>query len=110
VIAWSVFAYAFVYQLVFLFLIPLICNLIPAWRWDIRGWGWYFFITQLVIGIAIGVVSTVWFCWGGLRDGRQLLNDLEKRVNDPLDDGSVVGHVSRADMAKFAEKGEEKGE
>ncbi|MBC8041798.1 MAG: sodium:panthothenate symporter [Opitutaceae bacterium] len=96
-IAWSVFGYAFVYKLGFCFLFVLIWNLFSPW--PLEWWSTYFFITSLVVTALIGVVSTVWFMIGGILDTRRLFRDLEKRVDNPLDDGRVVGHVSLADKA-----------
>ena len=55
----------------------------------------------------MGVVSTVWFMIGGVIDIRRLYRDLTARVNDPLDDGWVEGHVSRSDQAKLESKAED---
>ncbi len=38
-------------------------------------------------------------------DIRRLFRDLEARKRDALDNGMVDGHVSLADKAAFAEKG-----
>lgn len=96
-IAWSVFGYAFVYKLGFCFLFVLVWNLFSPW--PLEWWSTYFFITSLVVTAIIGVVSTVWFMIGGILDTRRLFRDLEQRVDNPLDDGRVVGHVSLADKA-----------
>jgi hypothetical protein len=34
---------------------------------------------------------------------KRLFKDLKARVNNPLDDGTVVGHVSRVDVEAFGE-------
>ena len=60
-------------------------------------WSTYFFITTIVFGLIVGSVSTVWFMIGGIVDLRRLFKDLAVRVNNPLDDGWVVGHVSLVD-------------
>jgi hypothetical protein len=52
-----------------------------------------------VVGITVGSVSTVWFMIGGMVDIRRLFKDLSMRVDNPLDDGWVEGHVSLADKA-----------
>ena len=72
-------------------------------------WKYYFWITTLVVPSVAGIFTTVWFCWGGLRDVIQLFRDLEARVDNPLDDGRVSGQVSVADLAAL-EKVEEKEE
>jgi len=53
-----------------------------------------------VVGIAVGVVSTVWFMWGGIVDMKRLFRDLGARVDNPLDDGWVENNVSLADKSR----------
>ena len=48
-----------------------------------------FFITTLLIPGIVGVISTIWFLIGGIHDARQLFIDLEKRVEDPDDNGQI---------------------
>ena len=88
VIAWSVFLWTFVYQLGLTFLLPLIWNIYSPW--PIEWWSWYFFIRSLVVSIIIGVISTVWFMWGGIIDTCRLFRDLKNRVEDDSDNGFVV--------------------
>ncbi|RRJ95705.1 sodium:panthothenate symporter [Opitutaceae bacterium TAV4] len=106
IIAWSVVSYAIVYKLGFCFLAVLLWNLIRPW--PAHWWSTYFYITHLLIGIFIGLVSTVWFFTGGLIDMRRLFKDLAKRVDNPLDNGRVEGHVSLADKAAFEARANEK--
>jgi len=82
-----------------LFLLVLIWNSVTPWT--IPYWSKYWFISYLVITPIIGVITSIWFTWGGIRDIRQLFKDLAKRVDNPLDDGRVEGHVSLADVEKF---------
>jgi len=49
----------------------------------------------------IGIITSVWFTWGGVRDILRLFKDLANRTDNPLDDGRVQGHVSLADVEKF---------
>ena len=99
VIAWSVFGYSVVFQFLITFTGVLIWNAIDPW--PVEWWGWYFFITVIVVGVIVGSVSTVWFMIGGFIDLRRLFRDLAKRVDNPLDDGWVEGHVSLADRGEF---------
>lgn len=102
VIAWSVFGYAIVYQIFICFIVVLIWNLISPWK--LEWWSTYFFINSLIVTSILGLISTVWFLWGGIIDTKRLFKDLSERVDNPLDDGRVVGHVSLADKAIFEEK------
>ncbi len=104
-IAWSVFAYAIVYKMGFCFLFVLIWNLISPWPEE--WWSHYFFYTTIVVTGVLAIVSTVWFLIGGVIDTRRLFIDLADRVDNPLDDGSVVGHVSLADKAVYDAKTKE---
>ena len=56
---------------------------IPEWVWD-GYWEWKMWYTAI-----LGVVGTVWFCWGGMRDARRLLRDLRAIRRDEQDDGTV---------------------
>lgn len=98
-IAWSVFIYTFIYQIGFCFAGVLIWNLISPW--PVSWWSHYFFITGMVLAGVIGAVSTVWFLIGGIIDTRKLFKDLAARVDNPLDDGRVTGHISLADQAEL---------
>lgn len=95
VIAWAMFGYTFIYQIVLCFLAVLVWNLISPW--PAHWWSNYFLINSVIIGGVIGAVSTVWFMVGGIIDIRQLFRDLAARVDNPLDDGRVEGHVSLMD-------------
>ena len=87
VVAWSVFIYSIIYQLGLTFLVVLIWN--AATPWPSKWWGKYYYVTSLIIPMIIGCVSTVWFFWGGIRDGIRLFRDLDARVRDAHDNGMI---------------------
>jgi len=97
ILIWSVFFFSIIYQMGMCFIVVAIWNAVSPWpdAW----WSHYFYVTHLLVPAAIGVVSTVWFLIGGVIDTRQLFRDLRARIDNPLDDGRVVGHVSLADVA-----------
>jgi len=102
IIAWSVFGYAIVYKTGICFLFVFVWNLFSPW--PLEWWSHYFFITSLLITSILAVISTVWFLIGGIIDTKNLFRDLARRVDNPLDDGRVEGHVSLADKAAFEAK------
>ena len=87
IIAWSVFIYSIVYRLGLVFIGVLAWNMVSPWpnKW----WANYYYVCNLIIPIIVGCISTVWFMWGGIRDGIQLFKDLDKRVIDASDNGMV---------------------
>ena len=87
IIAWSVFLYSIVYRLGIAFGVVLLWNM--GSPWPKAWWGKYYYVTSLIIPMIVGCVSTVWFIWGGIRDGRRLFKDLEARVVDTSDNGFV---------------------
>jgi Na+/proline symporter len=102
IIAWSVVGYAIIYKFGLCFLAVLIWNMIRPW--PAHWWSTYFFVTSLVVTGIVGIVSTFWFLIGGVIDMRRLFRDLAARVDNPLDNGVVEGHVSLADKAVFEAK------
>ena len=96
ILSWSVFLYAFVYNIGICFVGVLIWNMISPW--PAQWWSHYFYVTTLCVGGVVGIISTVWFMIGGYIDTKRLIKDLEKRVDNPLDDGRVKGHVSLMDV------------
>ncbi|MFA6288288.1 MAG: sodium:panthothenate symporter [Opitutaceae bacterium] len=106
IIAWSVVGYAIVYKFGLCFVAVLIWNMISPWPTE--WWSTYFFITSLCVTGVIGIISTFWFLIGGIIDMKRLFKDLDARVDNPLDNGQVVGHVSLADKAVFEKKTHEK--
>ena len=100
-IAWGVFLYSIVYKFILAFIGVMIWNYFSPWK--IEWWGYYFFITTLLIPGIVAFISTFWFGIGGAIDLFRLFRDLEKRVANPLDNGWVEGHVSLSDKAKFEE-------
>jgi len=88
VIAYAVFGYSFVYRVLLAFLFVVVWN--AFFPWPHNWWTIKFFITNLLVPGIVGVISTVWFMWGGIRDSRQLFIDLEKRKVDASDNGQVL--------------------
>lgn len=105
VIAWSVFGFSIVFKFGICFVLVLVWNAISPWpdEW----WSHYFFFLYILVAIVIGLITTVWFMIGGVIDARRLFRDLKDRVDNPLDDGRVVGHVSLADKVAFEAKSRE---
>ena len=87
IIAWSVFCYSFIYGVLLVFVAVVLWNAVSPW--PAHWWGYKFFITGLVVPCIIGVISTVWFTWGGLRDIIRLFRDLAERKANPDDNGIV---------------------
>jgi hypothetical protein len=105
VIVWSIFIYTFGYQIGLCFLLVVLWNFLHPWpdSW----WSMYYFVTIFVVGPIIGIITTVWFLWGGALDTFRLFRDLSKRVDNPLDNGTVEGHVAVSDIEALG-KDEEK--
>ena len=106
ILTWSVFLYTFIYQIGFCFIGVLVWNLISPW--PAKWWSNYFYVTTLCVGAVIGIISTVWFLIGGIIDTRRLMRDLKSRVDNPLDDGRVKGHVSLVDAEALGTDPEER--
>ncbi|MDR0933230.1 MAG: hypothetical protein LBM70_09465 [Victivallales bacterium] len=99
IIAWSVFFYSIVYTFVIMFIGVWIWNLFSPWP-EVY-WSYYFYVNTLLVPSIAGIITTVWFMWGGIRDTIRLFRDLENRTVNVLDDGRVSGHVSLADQAEI---------
>ena len=108
IITWSVFIFSFVYQIGICFVAVLLWNMLSPWPTE--WWSHYFFITTIVVGGIIGVVSTVWFLWGGIVDTRRLFHDLAARSDNPLDDGRVIGQVSAMDRVVLGKDADDDNE
>ncbi|MEI6082698.1 MAG: sodium:proline symporter [Verrucomicrobiota bacterium] len=68
-------------------LIGTIWNLISPW--PIQWWKNFWFIYCICLPFLIGVVTTVWFTWGGVRDLRSFFRRLRAEKVDEADDGTV---------------------
>lgn len=102
IIAWSVFYYSIVWGFGCTFVGIAVWNFISPWpnEW----WAWYTYFDNIILSIAIGLVSTVWFMIGGIVDIRRLFRDLAARIDNPLDDGWVEDHVSLVDKVEIEKK------
>lgn len=85
ILAWSVFCYTIGYRIILAFGIVWIWNVISPW--PMKWWGQYYYITWFIEPITIGLISTVWFMWGGIRDTIRLFRDLDSRIIDTSDNG-----------------------
>ncbi len=96
ILSWSVFIYLFCWMFGS-FLVITIWNLVFG-IWPAKWWTNWFFINNIVIAFAIGLVSTVWFTIGGTMGLRQMFKRLAKHEQNKLDDGRVIGHVNVDDI------------
>ena len=93
VIAWSVFGYAIVYQVILGFVVIVIWNFFDPW--DQLWWDWRFYISTLLIPGIVGAISTVWFMIGGIIDSKRLFRDLADRASDSNDNGQVFSEENK---------------
>lgn len=103
ILAWSVFAWSFIFRFGIVFVGFIVWNLISPWpkHW----WANWFWIDYIYVMGLNAVVTVFWFGICGTRDLIRLYQRLDARVGGPnvLDDGRVEGHVSLADLAVVAE-------
>jgi len=93
IIAWLVFLYCVVWMFGGSFLAVVIWNYFSPWSPE--WWSTYFYWTMLAIPGTLGVVTTIWFTLGGIRDIIQLFRDLAKRQADASDTGFVVNEETK---------------
>ena len=72
------------------FLIGTLWNLLRPW--PVAWWTSYWRIQGVLLPLCIGVLTTAWFTWGGLRDMRRMFRALKTVRRDDRDDGTVVAH------------------
>ena len=81
----SVFSWTMFWWIVFI--VVTIWNLLSPW--PLSWWAAYWHYYAVIIPLAIGVVTTVWFLWGGITDLHELYIDLKTYKSDATDDGTV---------------------
>ena len=74
----------------FVFLIGTVWNLIRPW--SNQTWSDYWHYTNVILPFLIGIMTTVWFTIGGVRDLKVFFRRLREERVDDRDDGTVVGH------------------
>ena len=87
VLAWSVFGWT-MFGL-FIFLLQFGCNTFLG-RWSEATWFAWFKYYKLPLDLLYGAVTTVWFCWGGIKDLFDLFKTLGKAKSDAVDNGMVT--------------------
>ncbi len=109
-IAYGMFFYSFVYEVVICFICVAIWNAFSPW--PIEYWSKYFFVVSLLVPLLITGFTAVWFGIGGTVGLFQLFRDLERRKSsNVLDDGRVSGNINLADIANVEKvESEEKKE
>lgn len=89
-----------------IWLVVTLLNVIPSMRWSNEAWADYFWIMGILFPLVVGVITSVWFTWGGVRDLRLLFRRLAVAQRDELDDGRVIDHRN-ADTAAARRKNQE---
>ncbi|MGN0866882.1 MAG: sodium:solute symporter [Oligosphaeraceae bacterium] len=79
ILAWSVLIYSLYGFLVYL--IQMLLNAFPATRWSEETWVKFFLYYTLPLSLAIGVVTTIWFTWGTIRDLGRLFRALKENYD-----------------------------
>jgi SSS family solute:Na+ symporter len=84
-IAISLFVWSIFWFLVFL-VVTVWCLMFPL---PVSWWSTYFYSTGILLPLVVGVVTTIWFTWGGIRDLRRMMARLKLARTRPADDGAV---------------------
>ena len=88
ILSCSVFIWSMLWFFVFI-IVSIWCVFRP---WQLETWGHYWYYYTILLPLVIGVITTVWFTWGGVRDLRRLFVSLRTVKRSEFDDGMVVGH------------------
>jgi SSS family solute:Na+ symporter len=86
------FAFSWTYLWWMVAVVILVWNLVPQWRWSTHRFTQWFFFNTYSLGIGLGLITTIWFTWGGLRDLRRMFVTLRTQRQDIQDDGRVINH------------------
>jgi SSS family solute:Na+ symporter len=86
VVSTSVFAWTMFWWIVFIAV--TLWNLFSPW--SLSWWATYWHYYAIIIPLVIGIVTTVWFLWGGIVDLHELYHDLKTYKSDAADDGTVT--------------------
>lgn len=89
-ISMSLFIYRFGWFVAFVVIV--IWNIVHPWpeHW----WVNYSYLGYVALEFVVGVSVTIWFTWGSIVDLRKLFVHLQSVRRNPLDDGTVVGHLN----------------
>ena len=82
----SVFGWTMLWWIVFIAI--TLWNMVNPW--PISWWAAYWHYYAIIIPLVIGIITTVWFLWGGIRDLHELYIDLKTYKSDAADDGTVM--------------------
>jgi len=88
----SVFGWTMFWWLVFV--VVTVWNLVSPW--PLNWWSLYWKYYAVIIPLAIGMITTVWFIWGGVLDLRHLFKNLKVYKPDDEDDGTVIKEAKAA--------------
>jgi len=81
----SIFSWTMFWWIVFV--VVTLWNLFSPW--PLNWWAAYWHYYAIIIPLVIGIVTTVWFLWGGIHDLHELYVDLKTYKSDASDDGTV---------------------
>jgi SSS family solute:Na+ symporter len=93
------FAFGWTYFWWFVGMVVLVWNIVPAWRWPTHWFTNWFFINNYTVGIGLGLVTTIWFSWGAIRDLGRLFAKLRTQKRNVFDDGRVIGHQNADEVS-----------
>jgi len=66
-------------------------------RWPDSFWPPFWHVVGIGFPILFSLVTGVWFTWGGVRGIGRFFRRLSEGRNNPLDDGTVIGHRNLAE-------------
>ncbi len=72
------------------FIVGTVMNLKPETRWALPAWSTYWWVYAIALPLAIGLITTIWFTWGVVRDMKRLFRALRNVQRDAADDGTVA--------------------
>lgn len=84
--------------------------LIVGWNvligpWPDHWWFYYFYYYGFGFALLVGVTTTIWFSWGGIRDLRDLFRRLSEARENAADNGMVIGAVNSGEAPESADNG-----